>query len=76
MKTTTKLWIVIGILAVLTPIGLVLPAYFKSGPAWGEWIAHDRYGKTCLTYIMSGVAGVAVVILAAFLIGKFLGKKE
>lgn len=37
MKTITKLWILITILAILTPIGLVLPEYFKAGRAWGEW---------------------------------------
>ena len=76
MKTTTKLWILIGILVIFTPIGLILPAYFKSGSAWGEWLAQDRYGKTWFTYMMSGVLGVAMVIVLAFLIGKFLGKKE
>ncbi len=37
MKTTTKLWIGIGILILLCPLGLLLPKYFKSGDAWGEW---------------------------------------
>ena len=37
MKTITKLWILIGILAILVPIGLIVPEYFKAGSAWGEW---------------------------------------
>ena len=37
MKTTTKLWIGLAILIVLSPLGLILPEYFKSGGAWGEW---------------------------------------
>jgi len=37
MKTTTKLWIGIGILAILSPLGLILPERFKAGDAWGEW---------------------------------------
>ncbi len=37
MKTITKLWMLIIILASLAPIGLVLPAYLKAGAAWGEW---------------------------------------
>lgn len=37
MKTTAKLWIGIGILALLSPLGLILPERFKAGPAWGEW---------------------------------------
>ena len=37
LKLTTKLWIGLGILAVLAPLGLLIPGYFKSGGAWGEW---------------------------------------
>ena len=37
MKTTVKLWIGIGILALLSPLGLILPECFKAGDAWGEW---------------------------------------
>ncbi|PIZ12943.1 MAG: cobalamin biosynthesis protein [Elusimicrobia bacterium CG_4_10_14_0_8_um_filter_37_32] len=37
MKTITKLYIGLGILAVLTPLGLLIPDHFKAGTAWGEW---------------------------------------
>ena len=37
MTTTKKLWISIGILALLSPLGLILPALFGAGGAWGEW---------------------------------------
>ena len=37
MKPITRLWIWIGILVVISPLGLVLPEFFKAGPAWGEW---------------------------------------
>jgi cobalt/nickel transport protein len=37
MKTTTKLWIGVGALAVLSPIGLYLSEKLKAGSAWGEW---------------------------------------
>jgi len=37
MKTTTKLWIGIGILALLSPLGIWLPEHFQAGAAWGEW---------------------------------------
>lgn len=37
MKTMTKLWIGIGILILLSPLGLLLPEHFKAGDAWGEW---------------------------------------
>ena len=37
MKTITKLWIGLGILIILSPLGIILPQYFKAGSAWGEW---------------------------------------
>jgi hypothetical protein len=37
MTTTKKLWIGIGILALLSPLGLLVPALFGAGGAWGEW---------------------------------------
>lgn len=37
MKITTKFWIGIGILIILSPLGLILPEHFKAGDAWGEW---------------------------------------
>jgi cobalt/nickel transport protein len=37
MKITTKLWLGLGTLALLSPIGLYLPEKFKAGDAWGEW---------------------------------------
>lgn len=33
-----KLWIGLGVLAVLTPLGIYLPSLFNAGGgAWGEW---------------------------------------
>ena len=32
-----KLWIGLLIMALLTPLGILLPAKFNSGEAWGEW---------------------------------------
>lgn len=37
MKITTKLWVWIIALVVISPLGLILPEYFKAGSAWGEW---------------------------------------
>ena len=37
MKITTKLWLGLGILVMLSPLGLILPEHFKAGDAWGEW---------------------------------------
>ncbi len=36
MKITTKLWLGILLLALISPLGLLLPVYFKAGPAFGE----------------------------------------
>jgi hypothetical protein len=36
-RTTRKLWIGIGILVLLSPLGLIIPKYFGAGGAWGEW---------------------------------------
>ncbi|MEI8175370.1 MAG: PDGLE domain-containing protein [Candidatus Omnitrophota bacterium] len=37
MKTSTKAWIGLMALAALSPLGILLPARFKAGAAWGEW---------------------------------------
>lgn len=37
MKTQKKYIIFIGILIVLSPLGLIIPDLFKAGDAWGEW---------------------------------------
>ena len=37
MKLITKFWIGIGVLIVLSPLGLILPEHFNAGSAWGEW---------------------------------------
>ena len=37
MRTIKKLWIGIAILVILSPLGILLPDYFKAGAAWGEW---------------------------------------
>jgi len=37
MKVINKLWIGIGMLIALSPLGLLFPEHFKAGSAWGEW---------------------------------------
>lgn len=37
MKITTKFWIGMAVLIILSPLGLILPEHFKAGAAWGEW---------------------------------------
>lgn len=57
MKTTTKLWIGIGVLILLSPLGLWLPGHFKAGDAWGEW-GTDTF-KGLIGYIPEGLGRLA-----------------
>jgi len=36
-KSQKKLWIGLFVLAILSPLGVILPEKFKTGGAWGEW---------------------------------------
>jgi len=53
MKTATKLWIGLGVLVILSPLGLFLPEYFKAGDAWGEWGSDTM--KELVGYIPKGL---------------------
>ena len=37
LNKRTVPFIFIGILIILSPLGLLLPEHFKAGAAWGEW---------------------------------------
>lgn len=52
MKITTKLWIGLVILIIFSPFGLILPARFKAGSAWGEWGTEEI--KSLVGYIPRG----------------------
>ena len=54
MKLTTKLWIGIGVLIILSPLGLLLPEYFKAGPAWGEWGSNGVWNALIPDYAFKG----------------------
>jgi cobalt/nickel transport protein len=53
MSTIKKLWIGLGILVVLSPLGLILPNHFKAGSAWGEWGSDEM--KDLVGYIPQGL---------------------
>ena len=53
MKITTKLWIALGALILLSPLGLILPDHFKAGSAWGEWGADEM--QKLVGYIPQGL---------------------
>lgn len=36
-KFSLKLWLALLALALLTPLGIIIPAKLKGGAAWGEW---------------------------------------
>lgn len=53
MKITTKLWLGLVVLIVLTPLGLIIPDHFKAGSAWGEWGADEM--KKLVGYVPQGM---------------------
>ncbi len=53
MKKTGRLWLGLGILVVLSPLGLLLPQHFKSSGAWGEWGPQEL--KSLAGYIPRGL---------------------
>lgn len=92
MKTTTKLWIGIGILAVLSPLGLILPKLFHASNSWEKkflslWNAPmpdyapkgwEGKGLSHLSvgYFLSSLVGVVVTVLVVLLLGRVLSKKK
>lgn len=59
MKTITKLWILVFILAILSPIGLILPERYRAGVAWGEWGIEEI--RKLLGYVPDGLSRLASV---------------
>ena len=57
MKITSKLWVGIAILIVVSPLGLILPEHFKAGSAWGEWGADEI--QTFVGYVPKGLTKFA-----------------
>jgi cobalt/nickel transport protein len=52
-KSQKKLWTGLFILALLTPLGVVLPERFNAGEAWGEWGAGTL--EKLLGYVPEGL---------------------
>jgi len=57
MTTLKKLWIGIAVLALLSPLGLILPSLFGAGGAWGEWGA-EEFNKL-VGYVPEGMRRLA-----------------
>jgi len=46
VKITRKLWIALLVLALLTPLGLLVPQWFRAETAWGEWSPQEVRERT------------------------------
>jgi cobalt/nickel transport protein len=57
MNIMKKLWIGVGILALLSPLGIILPALFGAGGAWGEWSLGEM--KKLVGYFPEGMRKLA-----------------
>lgn len=53
----TKLWVGIGILVLLSPLGIIVPKWFGAEGAWGEWGLNEIEKIT--GYIPAGMKQVA-----------------
>ena len=73
MKPYKKYSIFIGILLVLCPLGVLLPYYFNSGAAWGEWTVESIKQQT--GHEPAGMKKTAAVFSAP-IPDYSLGKKE
>jgi hypothetical protein len=49
-----RILLILLILCFLTPAGILLPAYFNAGDAWGEWSAETV--KELVGYVPKGLA--------------------
>lgn len=60
-----KLWLGLGVMALLTPFGLILPELFEAGDAWGEW--GTKTLEKILGYLPEGLKRMAEIWKAPFL---------
>lgn len=48
-----KLWKIIFILVILSPLGIIIPYLFNAGSAWGEWGPEEL--KELIGYVPQGL---------------------
>jgi len=106
-KFQKRLWTGLLIMALLTPLGILLPEKFKAEEAWGEW-GTDKVEKLIgyvpeglkkladlwkapipdynfggdgasmtvqvLSYIASGLMGIAVCAIVFLMVSRFIAK--
>lgn len=106
---TKKILVFLGILIIISPLGIIIPKYFQSGDAWGEWNVEqvkektgyapkgmkkdaalysapvsdyntgnekDSLLKQSTSYILSGVLGVGIILMATFGASKLIKRKQ
>ncbi len=59
MSTITKMWIGVAVLALISPVGIILPERLKAGSAWGEW-GNDEVEKM-VGYVPQGMKRLAEI---------------
>ena len=52
-KLQKKILVILLLLCLLTPVGILLPAFFNTGDAWGEWSAQTV--KELVGYVPKGL---------------------
>lgn len=52
-KLQKKILFILILLCLITPIGILLPAFFNTGDAWGEWSAQTV--KELVGYVPKGL---------------------
>jgi len=57
MTSGRRLWLGLLALALLSPLGLYLPALMHGGPAWGEWGREELHAL--LGYLPAGMERTA-----------------
>jgi PDGLE domain len=53
-KLQKRILVILLVLCLLTPAGILLPAFFNAGDAWGEWSAQTL--KELTGYVPEGLA--------------------
>ena len=53
-KLQKKILVILLLLCLLTPVGILLPAFFNTGDAWGEWSAQTV--NELVGYVPKGLA--------------------
>jgi hypothetical protein len=59
ISTVKKMWIGLAVLALASPVGLILPDKMKAGGAWGEWGADEI--EKMLGYVPRGMKKLAEI---------------